>query len=72
MKVLLLNGSPRKGGNTETALKEMIKIFDEEGIETELIQVGNQKISGCMACGACAKLGKCVQQDGSSEFLTTS
>ena len=68
MKVLLLNGSPRKGGNTETALNEMIKIFDEEGIETELIQVGNQKIFGCMACGACAKLGKCVQGDAVNEI----
>lgn len=68
MKVLLLNGSPRKGGNTEIALKEMIKVFEEEGIETELIQVGNQRIVGCMACGACAKLGKCVQLDAVNEI----
>ena len=68
MKVLLLNGSPRKDGNTELALKEMIKVFNEEGIETELIQVGNQRIAGCMACGACAKLGKCVQLDVVNEI----
>ena len=63
MKVLMINGSPRKGGNTELALKEMEKIFLQEGIETELLQVGNQDIRGCIACLSCKKTGKCVFHD---------
>lgn len=63
MKVLMLNGSPRAGGNTSVALREMEQIFQAEGVETELIQVGNQDIRGCVACGGCAKLGKCAFDD---------
>lgn len=59
-KVILLNGSPNAKGCTATALSEMIKIFDEEGIETELIQIGNKAIRGCVSCDSCAKTGKCV------------
>ena len=62
-KVLLLNGSPHAGGCTATALNEMIAVFQEEGIETELIQVGNKAIRGCIACNSCAKTGKCVFSD---------
>ena len=50
-RVLLLNGSPHAHGCTATALEEMINIFEEEGIETELIQVGNKDIRGCISCG---------------------
>lgn len=63
MKVLLLNGSPRKDGNTSLALQEMVKIFAEEGIETELIQVGNKDIRGCVACNVCSKKGACTFDD---------
>lgn len=63
MKVLMLNGSPRVGGNTSLALGEMEQVFQAEGIETELIQVGGQDIRGCVACGGCAKQGKCVFND---------
>ena len=63
MKVLLINGSPRKGGNTAIALDEMVKVFESEGIEAEVMQVGNKAIRGCMACGACAKTGKCIFED---------
>jgi multimeric flavodoxin WrbA len=63
MKVLMLNGSPRKNGNTSVALGEMEKIFHKEGIETEIIQVGNKPIRGCIACGSCMKTGKCVFDD---------
>lgn len=63
MKVLILNGSPRVGGNTSLALDEMVKIFDEEGIETEVIRVGNKAIRGCIACNACAENGQCVFDD---------
>lgn len=63
MKVLILNGSPRTNGNTSIAVSEMKKVFDEEKIETEIIQVGNKDIRGCMACGACGNLGKCIFDD---------
>jgi multimeric flavodoxin WrbA len=63
MKVLMLNGSPRKNGNSATALQEMAKVFAEEGIETELIQVGSQPIRGCISCGGCMRTGKCVFDD---------
>ena len=50
-KVLLLNGSPRPGGCTATALDEMVKVFNKEGIEAEVIQVGSKSVRGCAACG---------------------
>ena len=62
-KVLLLNGSPKANGCTATALQEMIRIFEAEGIETELIHVGNKDIRGCITCGTCGKKGKCVFDD---------
>ena len=62
-KVLLLNGSPKANGCTATALNEMISIFNEEGIETEIIHVGNKDIRGCVSCGYCEKNGKCVVND---------
>ncbi|MCD8103845.1 MAG: flavodoxin family protein [Lachnospiraceae bacterium] len=63
MKVLMLNGSPRKNGNTAIALQEMEKVFQEEGVEAEVIQAGNQAIRGCIACGVCREKGKCVFDD---------
>ncbi len=63
MKILMINGSPRKNGNTSIALKEMEQIFQTEGIETEIIQMGNQNIRGCIACYSCKKNGKCVFDD---------
>ena len=63
MKVLMLNGSPNANGNTATALKEMEKIFAAEGMETETVCVGTQAIRGCIACGKCYDLGKCVFDD---------
>ena len=62
-KVLMLNGSPHVHGCTATALEEMIKVFEEEGVETELIQVGIKEIRGCVACGSCSLTGKCVFDD---------
>ncbi|MCI8495488.1 MAG: flavodoxin family protein [Lachnospiraceae bacterium] len=67
MKILMINGSPRKNGNTSIALQEMEKIFVEEGIETETIQIGNQDIRGCIACNRCAEQGKCVFEDAVNE-----
>ena len=63
MKVLLLNGSPRANGNTALALAEMCKVFAENGIQTEVVQVGNKPVRGCIACGKCAETGKCVFDD---------
>lgn len=62
-KVILLNGSPHRHGCTATALEEMIKVFEAEGVETELIQVGGKAVRGCIACGTCEKNGKCVFDD---------
>lgn len=67
MKVLMLNGSPKANGNTAVALKEMEKVFREEGVEVEILHIGNQAIRGCIACGGCYKTGKCVFDDGVNE-----
>lgn len=63
MKVLIINGSPRQGGNTSIALNEMVKVFSAEGIEAEVVQIGNKDIRGCVACGNCGINGKCVFDD---------
>lgn len=63
MKVLMINGSPKTNGNTATALREMEKVFLEEGVDVELIHVGNQAVRGCIACGKCGERGKCVFED---------
>ena len=63
MKVLLINGSPHKDGNTALALKEMEAVFKNEGIDTETIQVGSEAIRGCSGCYACSKIGKCAFDD---------
>lgn len=63
MKVLLINGSPRLNGNTSIALNELAKTLNEEGIETETIQIGTKDIRGCIACGTCYKNHKCIFND---------
>ena len=63
MKVLLINGSPKAHGNTAFALKQMAEVFADQGIEAEIIHVGNQTIRGCVACGSCYKTGKCTFDD---------
>lgn len=63
MKVLIINGSPRKEGNTAVALDEVRKTLEAEGIETETVHVGHKDIHGCMACGKCKETGKCVFSD---------
>lgn len=68
MKVLMINGSPHANGNTYIALHEMEKIFAEEGIETEIVTIGNKAIRGCIACRACAAKGKCVFNDVVNEL----
>lgn len=63
MKVLMINGSPRKDGNTSLALKEMQKVFEAEGIEVEFVNIGNSAIRGCIACKTCETKGSCVFDD---------
>lgn len=63
MKVLLINGSPHSKGNTYIALTEMKKVFQENGIETEIVHVGNKDVRGCIACGTCFEKGSCVFDD---------
>lgn len=63
MKVLLINGSPNAKGCTYTALEEVSKTLNQEGIETEIIHVGNKDIRGCIACRQCKTKGKCVFDD---------
>ena len=63
MKVLLINGSPNAKGNTFVALNEMKMIFDEQGVEAEIIHVGNKAIRGCIGCRQCKKTNKCVFDD---------
>ena len=67
MKVLILNGSPRVEGNTSIAVREMVKVFEAEGVEVEVMQIGNKAIRGCIACGSCSKNGKCVFDDAVNE-----
>lgn len=68
MKVLIINGSPRQNGNTSLALNEMVKVFAENDVETEVVQIGNKDIRGCIACGSCHKNGKCVFNDVVNEL----
>lgn len=63
MKVLLLNGSPNADGCTNTALREVADALEKNGIETELVHLGKKPVRGCIACGQCRKLGKCVFDD---------
>ncbi|MCF0262431.1 MAG: flavodoxin family protein [Sphaerochaetaceae bacterium] len=67
MKVLLINGSPRKVGNTYTALTEMIKVFNSQGIETQLVDVGSEVVRGCIQCNACKQIGRCIVNDKVNE-----
>ena len=62
-KIILLNGSAHQHGCTATALDEMIRVFEQEGIETELVQVGAKDIRGCISCNKCSEAGKCVFDD---------
>lgn len=63
MKVLLINGSPHSKGNTAIALNEMIKIFEQNEVETKLVHVGNKLVRGCIACRKCFEIGHCVFND---------
>ncbi len=68
MKVLLVNGGPHREGCVYTALTEVAKELNQEGIETEIFWIGVKPISGCIACHKCSELGKCVFSDVVNEF----
>ena len=72
MKVLLINGSPRQEGNTATALKEVAKQLNSEGIDSEIVWIGNKPIRGCIACGQCKAqgLGRCIFDDDSCNKIS--
>ena len=67
MKVLLINGSPRPNGNTALALKNMAEVFEAQGVEAEILNVGSNAVRGCIACNTCKKAGKCVFDDAVNE-----
>lgn len=69
MKVLLVNGSSRPNGCTSVALNEVARSLNEEGIDTEIIFIGNAPLSDCIACRKCRTLGKCVINDSVNEFV---
>ncbi len=69
MKVLLINGSQHEKGCTYTALSEVTKALNANGVETEIYQLGQKQVSGCKGCWACKKLKKCVIDDGVNEFV---
>ena len=68
MKVLLINGSPRPQGCTFTALSEVARELKANGVETEIVQIGTKPVAGCIACGKCAKTGKCIFDDQVNEL----
>lgn len=68
MKVLIVNGSPRPGGNTSAALAEMVGVFSAEGIESDVVQIGGRDIRGCIACQSCSENRKCVFNDAVNEL----
>lgn len=67
LKVLLINGSPRPNGNTALALKNMAEVFEAQGVEAEILNIGSNAIRGCIACNSCKKAGKCVFDDAVNE-----
>jgi multimeric flavodoxin WrbA len=71
MNVLLINGSPNAKGCTFTALNEVARVLNENGIETDIVQVGHLDIRGCIACRKCRDLGKCVFDDAVNEVAST-
>ncbi|MCQ2467595.1 MAG: flavodoxin family protein [Clostridia bacterium] len=68
MKVLIINGSPRLFGNTSIAVDEMKNVFQKEGVEVDVVQIGGKSIRGCVACDKCGEIGECVFNDEVNEI----
>ena len=73
MRVLLINGSPRREGNTFLALSEIAKVLKQEGIESEIVGIGTRAVRGCIACGKCKELGgnRCIFEDDICNDIST-
>ena len=71
MKVVIINGSPRAQGNTAIAIDEMVDVFKKNNVETEVFQIGNKNIRGCIACGTCQQTGRCVFNDVVNEIAAS-
>ena len=72
MKIIGINGSPRRGGNTEILIKTVFEELEKEGIETEFIQLGGKLVHGCKACGKCREIkdGRChIKNDFLNEVI---
>lgn len=69
IKILMVNGSPHEHGSTDRALKEMQKVFEQNGVDSEIFWLGTKPIGGCIACNACLTTKRCVFQDKVNEFL---
>ena len=69
MNVIAFNGSPKANGNTYTSINTVAEELKKEGIDVEIINVGNKNITGCKACGGCSKTGKCVINDAVNEMI---
>ncbi len=67
MKILLINGSPHKNGTTYAALNEVARTLKEDGVDSEIVQVGHLKLNGCLGCNGCSTLGRCVIDDAVNE-----
>ena len=68
MKVLLINGSPNEKGCTYTALSEVARTLEQNGVGTEIFRIGKKPVSGCIACGKCRENGKCIMDDNVNEI----
>ena len=69
MKVIAFNGSPKVNGNTYVSINAVAEELKKEGIDVEIINIGNKNITGCKACGGCSKTGKCVINDGVNDII---
>lgn len=68
MKVLLINGSHKTNGNTFTALNEIAGVLNQNGIETEILQIGTKPVQDCIACGKCENTNQCIFHDIANEW----
>lgn len=68
MKVMLVNGSAKKNGNTAHALQKIEKVLNQEGVQCEWVQLGTTPIADCMGCGKCRETGACVISDQINEI----
>ena len=66
-RVLIINGSPHKSGSTSRVLEEIFPVFDKEGVEYDIVNIGTDPVRGCIGCASCKKTGKCAFDDKVNE-----